>query len=62
MLILIQCGECDIKKEKKMYFEDNFIIFMMGNVCYKKETEIEDEGTKDFIGTKLEIHIKEHKK
>ncbi len=45
-----------------MYFEDNFRVFMMENVCYKKETEIEDEGTKDFMGTKLEIHIKKHKK
>jgi len=45
-----------------MYLEENFRVFMMEDVCYKKETEIEDEGTKEFMGTKLDIHIRKHKK
>ena len=45
-----------------MYLEENFRVFMMENACYKKETGIEDEVTKAFMGTKLNIHIKKHEK
>lgn len=45
-----------------MYLEENFRVFMMENVCYKKELRIEDEGTKKFIGINPDIHKRIHKK
>ena len=45
-----------------MYLEDNFRTFMMENVCYKKEVQIEDEGTKKLLGIKLDIHKRFHRK